>query len=117
MEAVLATELRLGRQPRDVSREDLGYDVESQIPETGRLLFIEVKGRASGAATVTITRKEILTALNKPDDYILALVEVEGDVATPPVYVRRPFHREPDFGVTSVNYDLRELLRRGETPA
>jgi predicted nuclease of restriction endonuclease-like (RecB) superfamily len=28
-------------------------------------------------------------------------------------YVRRPFRREPDFGVTSVNYDFAELLARG----
>jgi len=30
--------------------------------------------------------------------------------------VRRPFQREPDFGVTSVNYDLAELLERAEEP-
>jgi hypothetical protein len=27
-------------------------------------------------------------------------------------YVRRPFQREPDFGVTSVNYDFAELLAK-----
>ncbi len=32
-------------------------------------------------------------------------------------YVRRPFRREPDFGVTSVNYDFSELLARSEEPA
>jgi len=31
-------------------------------------------------------------------------------------YVRQPFQREPDFGVTSVNYDFAELLARAETP-
>jgi len=31
-------------------------------------------------------------------------------------YIRRPFQREPDFGVTSVNYDLEELLKRAEEP-
>ena len=31
-------------------------------------------------------------------------------------YVRRPFTREPDFGVTSTNYNLRELLERSEEP-
>ncbi len=29
-------------------------------------------------------------------------------------YVRRPFRRQPDFGVTSVNYELAELLARAE---
>jgi hypothetical protein len=31
-------------------------------------------------------------------------------------YLRRPFQREPDFGVTSVNYDLASLLARSEEP-
>jgi hypothetical protein len=117
MEAVLAAERNLGREPHDVSDKNLGYDVESKVSGGGRLLFIEVKGRVAGATTVTITKNEILTALNKPDDFILAIAEVEADTAKPPVYVRRPFQKEPDFGVTSVNYTLKELLRRGETPS
>jgi len=32
-------------------------------------------------------------------------------------YVRDPFRREPDFGVTSVNYDLAELLARARRDA
>jgi hypothetical protein len=42
---------------------------------------------------------------------------VGGDTARPPRYLRRPFGSEPDFGVTSVNYDLDTLLARGEDPA
>lgn len=105
-----------GYVPRDVSSEKLAYDVESSIPETGRLRFIEVKGRVVGASTVTVTSGEIRTALNKPDDFILAIVQIDGD-ATTPRYVWQPFQREPDFGVTSVNYDLDELLERSEEPA
>lgn len=113
MDAVMAAERSLGFEPRDVGAQKLGYDVESRIPEDGALRFIEVKGRVKGADTVTITKNEILTALNKPESFILALVEVEGDRATPR-YVRTPFIREPDFGVTSVNYNLRELMARAE---
>lgn len=114
--AVLEAERALGREPRDVSAERCGYDVESRDPATGRLWFIEVKGRVAGAATVTVTKNEILTALNQPEHFILALVPVDGgERAGRPVYVRRPFTREPDFGVTSVNYDLQELMARGET--
>jgi hypothetical protein len=29
-------------------------------------------------------------------------------------YLRQPFQREPDFGVTSVNYSFAELLTRAE---
>lgn len=65
--------------------------------------------------TVTVTRNEILTALNKPDDFILAVVEVDGDAAAPR-HVRRPFKREPDFAVVSVNYQMRELLTGSSDP-
>jgi hypothetical protein len=42
-----------------------------------------------GADTVTVTKNEILTALNKPEDFFLALVEVDGD-KTKTVYLRNP---------------------------
>jgi superfamily II DNA or RNA helicase len=116
MQAVMAAEQALNYVPRDVSCENCGYDIESSIPGTGKLRFIEVKGRVKGASTVTITKNEILTAFNKPDDFILALVEVDIE-RTIPRYIRRPFQREPDFGVTSVNYDLSEMLARSEDPA
>jgi hypothetical protein len=32
-------------------------------------------------------------------------------------YVREPFKREPDFGVTSVNYSFAELLVRTGKPS
>jgi superfamily II DNA or RNA helicase len=114
--AVMAAERALGFEPRDVSADKCGYDVESKNPTApGRLRFIEVKGRAKGADTVTVTKNEILTALNKPEEFVLAIVEVDGD-ATTPYYIRKPFAREPDFGVTSVNYALRELLAKAEEP-
>ena len=111
--AVMQAEKRLGFIPRDVSAERRGYDIESVIPGTGRLRFIEVKGRVRGAITVTITKNEILTGLNKPEDFILAIVEVDGE-KTVPYYIHRPFQREPDFGVTSVNYDIGKLLANAE---
>lgn len=115
MDAVMETEHRLGFLPLDVSSRKIGYDIESSVPNTGRLRFIEVKGRVKGAPIVTVHKNEILTAFNKPDDFILALVEVDGD-STSTTYVRQPFRREPDFGITSVNYNLQELLTRGEAP-
>jgi type III restriction enzyme len=64
----------------------LGYDIESRVvegPDKGRLRFIEVKGRVTQADTVTVTRNEILTSLNKPDDFILAMVRVPRRQGTP----------------------------------
>ena len=115
--AVMEAEHGLGHEPREMPHEHPGYDIESRDPAASRLRFIEVKGKAVGATTVTISKTQIFTALNKPDDFILAIVEVDGDTAREPRYIRRPFQREPDFGVTSVNYDLAELLARGEKPS
>ena len=102
--------------PRDVSDQNLGYDIESSIPGTGLLRFIEVKGRVTGAKTVTITKNEILTGLNKPDEFILAIVIIDQDT-TEVRYCRTPFEKEPDFKATSVNYDLDKLLAQAKEPA
>ena len=53
--------------------------------------------------------------MNKPDDFILAVGLVNGE-SVDLSYVRQPFARESDFGVTSVNYKLAELLQRGKSP-
>ncbi len=135
MQAVIAAENQLGFEPSDVAAQKIGYDIESRVPDSGKLRFIEVKGRIEGAKTVTVTKNEILTAFNKPEDFILALVlvppaEFPGDAYAvhEPVpgyglyegcrvhYLRQPFSREPDFAATSVNYDLEELLGRATMP-
>lgn len=121
MEAVMALERSLGFAPRDVSKENRGYDVESRYPANherkGQLRFIEVKGRVVGADTVTVTKNEILTALNKPEDYILALVFVGTNGAEEPRYLKKPFEQEPDFATASVNFKVKELLGRAERPS
>ena len=78
------------------------------------MLFIEVKGKAEGKQTVSVSKTQILTALNKPDDFILAVVPVDGERAQEPIYIRKPFENEPDFSVTSVNFGLAKLLERGD---
>jgi SNF2 family DNA or RNA helicase len=115
--AVMEVERNLGFEPVDREFEKLGYDVESRVPRTGRLRFIEVKGRVTDAATVTVTKNEILYSLNKPDDFILAIVEFLDEDRHRVHYLRRPFQREPDFDVTSVNYDFPKLLARAEAPS
>ncbi|MFY9942156.1 MAG: DUF3883 domain-containing protein, partial [Desulfobacterales bacterium] len=116
-EIVMAVERQLGFEPVDRETEKLGYDIESRVPGTGRLRFIEVKGRAAGAEIVTVTKNEILYSLNKPDDFILAVVAFMDNGNHRVHYIRQPFQREPDFGVTSVNYSLGELLERAQAPS
>ncbi len=113
---VMEIERSLGFVPIDREFEQLGYDIESAIPGTGRLRFIEVKGRVADADTVTVTKNEILYSLNKPEDFILALVAFKVGGSHEVRYLRRPFQREPDFDVTSVNYGFADLLARSEAP-
>jgi hypothetical protein len=115
-EIIMEIERSLGFDPIDRELEKLGYDIESHIPNTGKLRFLEVKGRTTDAATITVTKNEILYSLNKPDDFILAIVEFLNDGDHRVHYVRRPFVREPDFGVTSVNYNFSELIAKAEPP-
>jgi superfamily II DNA or RNA helicase len=112
---VMEVERGLGFEPVDREFDKLGFDIESRDPGTGRLRFIEVKGRVSGA-DITVTYNEVRYAMNKPEQYILAIVEWLPDDAHRVHYVRRPFGREPDFGVTTVNYSFSELTSRAEAP-
>ena len=95
MNAVMERERLLGHEPRDVSAENRGYDIEGRDGDSGRLRFIEVKGRRADATTITITRNELLTAWNAGDAYTLAIVLVEDGKAHRPIYVRDP---APEFG-------------------
>ncbi|MDF0675643.1 MAG: helicase-related protein [Nitrospira sp.] len=113
---VMEIERSLGFNPVDREQDKLGYDIESRVPGTGKLRFLEVKGRVTGAGTIAVTKNEILYSLNKPDDFILAIVEFLDDNSHRVHYVRQPFQREPDFGVTSVNYGFPELIARAEIP-
>lgn len=120
MGAVAAIERELGNDPRDVSAQrKIGYDIESVVPEVRRegadpaLRLIEVKGRALGADTVTLSKNEILCALNRPDGWILAVVEVDG-VTTHTTYLQRPELHAPAFTENSVTYDLGRLRASAE---
>jgi len=118
MKTVMNIEISLGYIPRDVSAEKCGYDIESIIPIEIRgtaspLRFIEVKGRQKGADTITVTKNELLRAFNKPDEYILAIVEVD-DKQTKTVYLEKPFKIHPDFAATSVTYNIGELIKSAE---
>ena len=100
MDAVMERERSLGYEPFDVSSENRGYDIESRDPETGGLRFIEVKGRRADARAITVTRNEMLAALNAGDSFILAAVLVEDGFVHRPLYVPDPsslFGAEPSF--------------------
>ncbi|HXF07274.1 MAG TPA: helicase-related protein [Candidatus Acidoferrales bacterium] len=118
MQAVIDAERALGHEVIDVSAQKCGWDITSlPKPVDGRLppaRHIEVKGRAKGQTTITVTRNEILYGLNQADKFILAIVLVDGEQVEGPFYVRRPFTQEPDWAVTSINLDLAQLLEKAD---
>ena len=121
MNAVMNVERQFGYDVKDVSAEKCGWDVTARPPanpdgslESDR--HIEVKGRAKGQSTITVSRNEIIYALNQTDKFLLAIVIVDGDSHEGPHYIRNPFNSEPDFGVASINYDLSDLLSKAVSP-
>jgi hypothetical protein len=120
MDAVGRAEEARGCRVVDVSAQKCGWDITAYPPapegKQSVVRHIEVKGRVKGAGTVTVTRNEILYALNQSEKFVLAIVLVgENDAIEGPFYLRNPFTTEPGWGVSSINYDLGELLKRAET--
>ena len=117
MKAVMAAETAKGYSPKDVSAEKCGWDITSRVPSTATTLtpdrLIEVKGRAKGATTLTLTKNEIMAALNKKDQFLLAIVLINEDDSTEgPFYVREPVTQAPDWAEESKNLSLAGLLQR-----
>lgn len=115
MKVVQATEEALGNEVRDVSPENLGWDVEAMTPR-GELRRIEVKGRRMGAETVTVSYNEQLQALNKPEGYFLALVFTDGQKVDGPHYIAQPFTQEPDPLSASTNFQISGLMKQAFDP-
>jgi superfamily II DNA or RNA helicase len=118
MQAVMEREKAKGNYVIDVSDQKCGWDITSRPPKIdgkiGQDLHIEVKGRAKGQTTITVSKNEIIYALNQKEKFVLAIVIVDGESYEGPYYIKEPFEKEPDFGVASINYNLGELLKRAE---
>jgi superfamily II DNA or RNA helicase len=110
MEAVMDYERSLGNEVTDVSDQKIGYDVLSK-PKDGRLRLIEVKGRKVGSENFAVTRNEILTALNSPDQYHLVLVFVEENYsAQAPIYIENVFNFEPEIFESHKILKIKDVL-------
>jgi hypothetical protein len=117
MDAVMAAERALGFEPRDVSRDKCGYDIESRDPTTNsHLRFVEVKGLGSGNNRVSITRNELLRARNSGEWHRLALVQVTADTANSPVYISGHDLGEVGFAEIGRMLRLPELLAVAREP-
>lgn len=121
MDAVMELEKSFRHEVKDVGAEKCGWDITSRPPlnPNGSMKsdrHIEVKGRAKGQSTITVSRNEVIYGLNQTDQFILAIVIVDAYTHEGPFYILNPFKVEPDFGVASINYDLNELLSKAVAP-
>ncbi len=103
VDAVLRVERALKHRPTEMHHNNPGYDIESDT--AAGLDFIEVKGRVAGGKTFVFTRQEAVTALNKGDRSVLALVQVADDDSTAVRYLRRPIAQPIDPRAARVEYD------------
>lgn len=121
MATVRAFEEARGCRVVDVSGQKCGWDLTSYPPQTNAKQpeprHIEVKGRVKGAATITVTRNEMLYALNQAEKFQLAIVFVgEDDSVEGPHFIEKPFDSEPGWGISSINFEINALLARSRKP-
>ncbi len=95
---------------------DLDFELFSRDMVTAARGRNPFAGRAVDADTVTLTKNEILCALNVPTRFRLAVVVVDGDHASEPVYVSGFDYGQPGFAQTAASYDLAKLLADGTPP-
>lgn len=118
VDAVLAAERDLGRDPEEQDHYNPGFDVRS-YDKDGVGYFIEVKGRIEGADTFTITAMEVNTAITQKSLHRLALVKVSplGSDHDEVRYVDHAFdHIQLSATTRSMNEKWSDYWSRGVAP-
>jgi len=114
MELAMQYERAQGREPEDVSAENLGFDIRSLERHTGRRRYIEVKTRA-GIGDVLLTRNEWFKAQRFGQDYYLYVVL---NAATSPSLhiIQDPAHRLQPAQEVEVRFRLhsQDILRQAQ---
>lgn len=121
VDAVMAAEHQLrGRSAEEMPPNNPGFDIRSSTPN-GTPLFIEVKGRISGADTFVVTQNELRFAANVPDSYILAMVDVSPNGAEHDEirYLRQPYGADLvlPFDAVAATLNWPNYFARGGTPS
>lgn len=119
VEAVLAAERQLGRDPIEQAFNNKGFDILSIEPD-GHAMTIEVKGRIAGAEDFFITHNEVLTGKNAQPRYRLALVRVSpnGPDHDEVRYVANPFEGTElgSFAATGMRGHWEKTWNQGQGP-
>ena len=115
MEVAMAYEREHGREPEDVSAENLGFDIRSRDPRTGHKRYIEVKARA-GVGSVALTQNEWFKAHRFGDQYYLYVVL--NAATNPELYIiQNPAARIQPEEKVEVRYrvSVEEILTKSDT--
>ncbi len=114
MRAAIARERAAGYIVHDVSKENRGYDLESIDQRNGALRLVEVKGRDIRGETVVLTRNEYLVALNKGADYVLVIVQIDGEDIRAYHAIPDPLRRTTEeglpFGLEATTFAIADLV-------
>jgi len=73
MKLVIEFEIRMDRKPKDVSKQNLGYDIIS-TDKNGHCRYIEVKG-VGGTGNVIVTTNEYRTSKKQASHYYLYIID------------------------------------------
>lgn len=86
--ACVEIEKFLGNEARDVSNQNLGYDVECTTP-TGEKRYIEVKSVSKSDGAFSLTNNEYTAAHQYGDAYFICLL-LHGDNKSKAIYIQNP---------------------------
>lgn len=89
--ACIEIERFLGNDAKDVSMQNLGYDVESTKPD-GSKRFIEVKSVSRSDSSFSLTNNEYTAAHQYGDDYYICLLQ-NGDDKSKAIYIQNPLEK------------------------
>ena len=117
MDAVMAIERWLGNTPEDVSRLNVGWDVESHIERgdgTEDIRFIESKGVHEDADTVTLSANEVRQAAGNRDTFVLAVTK-PAEHGTATTYYHGAIRDDYNPALDSYPFKLKALGERAES--
>ena len=89
--ACVEIERFLGNDAKDISMQNLGYDVESTMPD-GRKRYIEVKSVSRSDSSFSLTNNEYTAAHQYGDDYYICLIK-HGDDNSKAIYIQNPLEK------------------------
>lgn len=119
VDLVLSVEEKLGYSPKEMPRNNKGFDIDSFRENTGRT-FIEVKGRIDGAENFIITESEFFLGHTQGNSFILALVRVapgEDSTKDQVRYIVDPFNGQlPIWGAEAHVLSMKKFWEMGFDP-